>query len=63
MECGGKRSATPLCVSIHPGRRIESAVAADSSAGALQIADAPYGVRWQAQRDTALREYSPRAAD
>ncbi len=33
MECGGKRSATPLCVSIHPGRRIESAVAADSSAG------------------------------
>ena len=63
MECGGKRSATPLWVSIHAGRQIESAVVADSSAGALQIASAPYGVRWQAKRDTALGGYSHRAAD
>ena len=41
MERGGKRSATPLWVSFHAERRIESAVAAESSAGALQIADAP----------------------
>ena len=33
MECGGKRSATPLWVRFHPGRRIESAVVAKSSAG------------------------------
>ncbi len=37
MERVGKRSVTPLWVSIHPGRQIESAVAAGSSAGALQM--------------------------
>ncbi len=41
MKRGGKRSATPLWVSIHAESRIESAVVAESSAGALQIADAP----------------------
>ncbi len=54
MECGGKRSATPLWVSIHPGRQIESAVVAQSSAGALQIADAPL---WSAVASEARHRF------
>ena len=54
MECGGKQSATPLWVSNHAGRQIESAVVAESSAGALQMAEAPI---WSAVASEARHRF------
>ena len=66
LECGGKRSATPLWAPKQPlltrtGARVlpsESVVAASPRHGAphraATLVRALHGVRWQAQRDTAL---------
>jgi hypothetical protein len=60
MECGGKRSATPLFLAATPGfsngrGQPESAVvAALCRRSPKWNAIANYGVRWQAQRDTAF---------
>ncbi len=46
LECGGKRSATPLWIC----HRLLSPQVSKS----LHCPTQPFGVRWQAQRDTAL---------